>query len=226
MQSLTLLRQRARKVHARLLRVYGRPLWRSSLSPIAELISAILSQNTTDLNRDRALTRLQSRFPTWEAVRDAPATSVIAAIRPAGLANQKGPRIQKALQDITQARGTLELDFLRAWPVAEARAWLMRLPGVGFKTASIVLLFSLHRPAFPVDTHVYRVTGRLGLRPATMTADVCHRHLEAIFPRAAYATAHLNLVRLGREVCRARKPACDRCTLAYLCPYPRHKGKG
>ena len=209
----------ARQVHRRLLRHYGEPQWRRPLPPLDELISTILSQNTNDLNRDRAFEALRSRFPTWEAVRDASPEKVAGAIRPAGLANQKGPRIQAVLQAITTERGNLDLEFLRRLPPAEAKAWLLRFKGVGPKTAAIVLLFSLGQPAFPVDTHIHRVSGRLGLRPERMTAEAAHDHLSPLFPPEAYRAAHLNLIRLGREVCHARRPACDRCPLQDVCAY-------
>lgn len=207
------------RVHAALLAAYGEPVWRNPLPALDELVSTILSQNTNDVNRDRAFAALRARFPSWEAVRDAPAEAVIAAIRPAGLANQKGPRIQAVLRQITDERGALDLDFLRDMPVEEARAWLTKFKGVGPKTAAIVLLFSLGRPAFPVDTHVHRVTGRLGLRPEAMSADDCHPHFEGLLPPDAYYAAHLNIIRHGREVCHARNPECGRCVLREMCAY-------
>jgi endonuclease-3 len=186
---------------------------------VDELVSTILSQNTNDANRDRAFDALRARFPTWEAVRDAAETEVIDAIRPAGLATQKGPRIQSVLRAITTQRGALNLDFLRDLPVTEARAWLTQFKGVGPKTAAIVLLFSLGLPAFPVDTHVHRVTGRLGLRPEKLSADDCHAYFEDLLPPETYYAAHLNIIRHGREVCHARSPACGRCVLLKLCPF-------
>lgn len=215
----TELAQRAMQIHLRLLKIYGQPVWRNPLPPLDELVSTILSQNTNDANRDRAFETLKRLFPRWEGVRDAPAESIIQAIRPAGLANQKGPRIQAILRAISAERGALDLDFLQDLPLEQARAWLTRFKGVGPKTAAIVLLFSLGRPAFPVDTHIYRVTGRLGLRPEKMTVEEAHAHLEALFPPETYYAAHLNLIRLGREVCRARKPACATCPVRLLCDY-------
>ena len=182
--------------------------WRTPLPPIDELVSTILSQNTNDLNRDRAFEALRARFPTWEAVRDAAKRQVIEAIRPAGLANQKGPRIQKVLQEITRERGRLDLCVPGGPRGEEARAWLMKFKGVGPKTAAIVLQFSLNKPAFPVDTHIYRVSGRIGLRPEKMTVEQTHEHLESLLPPETYYAAHLNLIRLGREVCHPRKPDC------------------
>jgi len=213
--------QLAREVNRRLLDFYGQPNWRNPLPPVDELVSTILSQNTNDTNRDRAFMSLRLHYPTWEAVRDADPRSVIAAIRTAGLANQKGPRIQQILREITAERGSLDLNFLKDLPLEEARAWLTKFKGVGPKTAAIVLLFSLGRPAFPVDTHIYRVTGRLGLRPEKMAVEVAHAYLEKTFPPETYYAAHLNLIRLGREICAPRKPACERCPLQDICNYAR-----
>ena len=217
------LAKRALRVHEILLAEYGEPVWRNPLPAIDELVSTILSQNTNYTNRDRAFAALRARFPSWEAVRDAETTAIIAAIRLAGLANQKGPRIQNVLRAITAERGKLDLEFLKTWPVAEARAWLTKFNGVGPKTAAIVLLFSLGLPAFPVDTHVHRVTGRLGLRPEEMSADECHAYFESLLPPATYAAAHLNIIRHGREVCHARNPECERCVLKRLCMYYRSR---
>ena len=213
--------QLASEVLRRLLDFYGQPTWRNPMPPVDELISTILSQNTNDINRDRAYQSLRRHFPAWEAVRDADPGAVIAAIRPAGLANQKGPRIQKVLQEITHERGSLDLDFLNQLPLEEARGWLKKFKGVGPKTAAIVLLFSQGRPAFPVDTHIYRVTGRIGLRPEKMSVEDAHMHLEKLFPPETYYAAHLNIIRLGREICAARKPACERCPLREICNYAR-----
>ena len=211
--------QLAAKVHQTLLEAYGEPIWRTPLPAVDELVSTILSQNTNDINRDRAFDNLREIFPTWEEVRDADEAAVIEAVRVAGLANQKGPRIQQVLREITAERGLIDLDFLSALPTDEARAWLTKFNGVGPKTAAIVLCFSLNRPAFPVDTHVYRVTGRIGLRPEKISVEKAHPYLEDVFPPETYYAAHLNIIRLGREVCNARKPKCPRCPVRELCAY-------
>jgi endonuclease-3 len=192
------------------------------MDAVSELVCTILSQNTNDTNRDRAYTALRDKFPTWDQVRDAPVRQVIAAIRPAGLANQKGPRIQRVLRRITAldpASGRLNIDFLAGLPVEEAKQWLMSLDGVGPKTAAIVLLFSLHRPAFPVDTHIHRVTTRLGLIPEGTTAEKAHGILEALVPPDWYYVFHLNLIAHGRAVCKALRPRCDICPLQKHCSY-------
>jgi endonuclease-3 len=213
------LKARAIEIHERLIEAFGEPIWRTPLPAIDELVSTILSQNTNDVNRDRGFNALRLKLPTWEAVRDANTEDVINAIRPAGLANQKGPRIQKVLRAISEERGSLNLDFLAGLPIEEARAWLTKFNGVGPKTAAIVLCFSLNMPAFPVDTHIYRVSGRTGLRPEKMTVEQAHPHLESLFPPETYYAAHLNLIRLGREVCGARKPNCPKCPIIKLCEY-------
>jgi endonuclease-3 len=206
-------------VHRRLLEYYGEPKWRNPLPPVDELVSTILSQNTNDVNRDRAYNALRKRFPAWEQVRDAPPAEVVDAIRSAGLANQKGPRIQAVLREISAERGMLDLSFLSKLPLEEARGWLEKFKGVGPKTAAIVLLFSLGRPAFPVDTHVYRVTGRIGLHPAQMSVEKVHQRMELLLPAETYYAAHLNIIRLGRELCHPRKPECPRCPLLEYCDY-------
>jgi endonuclease-3 len=191
------------------------------MDAVSELICTILSQNTNDNNRDRAYTALRAKFPTWEQVRDAPTRQIIAAIRPAGLANQKGPRIQRVLRRFTELNPgkPLNLDFLADLPVDEARQWLMSLNGVGPKTAAIVLLFSLNRPAFPVDTHIHRVTTRLGLIPEGTSAEKAHGLLEALVPPQWYYPFHLNVIAHGRAVCKAQRPRCEVCPLQKHCDY-------
>ena len=213
------LGQKTIEVHRRLLAKYGEPTWRPHMDAVSELVSTILSQNTNDVNRDVAFDRLRSRLPTWEQVRDADLESVIEAIRTAGLANQKGPRIQDALRRITQERGELDLDFLADWPVEDAKDWLCAINGVGPKTAAIVLLFSLGRPAFPVDTHVHRVTKRLGLIGPRVSREKAHVSLEELVPETAYYSFHLNLIHHGRQTCSSRSPKCSECPLRDLCQY-------
>ncbi len=217
------LEERVLAVHQKLLDFYGNPTWRHPLPAIDELISTILSQNTNDTNRDRAFAALRRTFPTWEQVRDGDTQEVIAAIRPAGLANQKGPRMQAVLREITAQRGALDLDFLAELSPTEGREWLLQFKGVGPKTAAIVLLFSLGKPAFPVDTHIYRVSGRIGLRPEGMSVEQAHELLEGLLPPETYYAAHLNLIRLGREICAARKPDCANCPLQALCDYAQQR---
>ncbi len=218
------LRELAGQIYTRLLEVYGLPEWRSPLPALDELVCTILSQNTNDRNRDIAYNALRAALPTWEQVRDADPAQVMDAIRPAGLANQKGPRIQAVLRQISAERGNLDLSFLKEMETAEAQAWLTRFNGVGPKTAAIVLVFSLDKPAFPVDTHIYRVSGRLGLRPEKMSVEDAHPHLASLFDPETFDPAHLNLIRLGREICLARKPNCPDCPVSGLCAYYRASG--
>lgn len=206
------------RIHRLLLAEYGDHPWEPS-DPVATLVSAILSQNTNDANRDRAFEQMRARFPTWEAVRDAPPEELIEAVRPAGLAPTKGPRIQQALRRIGEERGEISLDFLADLPLEEARDWLRAIPGVGPKTAAIVLLFALGRPAFPVDTHIYRVAGRLGLLPPGASRNQAHYLLEQMIPPKLYYSLHLNLIAHGRAVCHARNPAHERCVLRDACAF-------
>jgi len=213
------LKECAQEVHQLLLEKYGDPSWRDPLPILDQLIQTILSQNTNDNNSDRAFEKLKKTFSSWEDVRDADEISVIEAIRSAGLANQKGRRIQIILRQIAAERGSLELEFLRELPDDEAMGWLLKFNGVGPKTASIVLLFSLGKPAFPVDTHIQRVSGRIGLRPEKMSDEQAHHHLAGLFPPETYKPAHLNIIRLGREVCHPRLPTCGICVLQSLCDF-------
>jgi endonuclease-3 len=171
------------------------------------------------VNRDTAYEQLREQFPSWTDVRDAPEEEVVEAIRPAGLGPTKGPRIQGALRRITEREGEINLDFLREMSTKEARRWLTNLPGVGPKTAAIVLCFALGKPAFPVDTHVHRVSGRLGLIPESASREKAHDILEEIVPKEHYYVFHLNLIAHGRAICHARGPECERCVLRDVCDY-------
>jgi endonuclease-3 len=215
-------RDKALEVHQRLLQVMGERPRHRHLDPVSQLVCTIISQNTNDNLRDQAYETLRQRFPTWEEVRDAPLREVVAAIQIAGLGQTKGPRIQQALRRITAERGKLDLDFLREMSAQDAKAWLTAMNGVGPKTAAIILLFSLGMPAFPVDTHVHRVSRRLGLIPPQTSREKAHELLEAMLPPETYYAFHLNLIQHGREVCQARKPRCELCTLRDLCDYYRN----
>jgi endonuclease-3 len=206
-------------IHAALLRIYGTPTWRPHHPPLDELVLTILSQHTSDVNSFRAFKTLRAALPTWEAVRDAPVAAVAAAIQSGGLAQVKAPRIQAVLRRIWEERGSFDLDFLRTAPLNEARAWLTALPGVGPKTAACVLLFSCGRPALPVDTHVHRVARRLGLVPDRVSAEGAQLLLESMIPPDDYYAFHLNLIRHGREVCKAPRPRCEVCVIRAWCAY-------
>lgn len=219
MDDLDTLRAKYQHIFELLAATYGFPTWRQHLPPVDELVDTILSQNTSDVARDKGFERLHQRFPTWEAVRDAPASEVIEAIRPAGMSETKGPRIQQVLRQITDECGAITLDFLAEMDIEAAKAWLTRFNGVGPKTAAIVLLFAFNKPAFPVDTHVHRVTQRLGLIGPKTTREQAHIELEKIIPPEQFYQAHLNLIEHGRKICRAARPLCERCPLTSLCDY-------
>ena len=215
----TRLKQKYNDVHQTLIDVYGEPTWRQHLPPVDELVSTILSQSTSDVNRDKGFYALKERYADWADVMDAPSAEVIDTIRPAGLANQKGPRIQAALRHVAVEQGAIDLDFLAHLPLEEAKSWLTSIKGVGPKTAAIILLFAFGRPAFPVDTHVHRITRRLGLIGPKVTAEKAHQLLENLGDPETFYPLHLNLIRHGRETCLARKPKCNNCPLQTYCDY-------
>lgn len=198
---------------------YGDLFWQPDQSPMDELISCILSQNTNDTNRDRGFYALKTAYPTWQDVVDAPTNEVVDTIRVAGLANQKGPRIQKVLETIKAQRGDYDIDFLRTLPLDEAKQWLVSLDGVGPKTAAIVLCFAFGLPAFPVDTHIHRVGKRIGFLPEKISADKAHPVMEAIVPPEDHYAFHLYLIKHGRDTCKARNPLCAQCPLQAYCDY-------
>lgn len=214
-------REKALRVHRRLLAEYGEPVWQPHHEPLDELVLTILSQNTSDVNSGRAYTQLRAHYPTWREVLDADTTALAEVIRPGGLGQMKAPRIQNALRRIQEERGELNLDFLAETEPEAARRWLLALDGVGPKTAAIVLLFALGRPAFPVDTHVHRVTRRLGLAPQQATPEQVQNLIEATLPPEAFYAFHLNLIAHGRQVCKAIKPLCATCVLQADCDWYR-----
>ncbi len=212
------LQAKALEVHEQLLEAYGEPTARDR-DPVDTLVSAIMSQNTNDKLRDRAWRRLRERFPTWEAVRDAPVQDIAEAIKVSGLSKQKSSRIKGALQRLTEEQGEIRLDFLREMDVEQAKGWLTDNKGIGPKTAAIILLFALDMPAFPVDTHVHRVSGRIGLIGDKTSREKAHDDLERILPEELYYPFHINLIRHGREVCESRRPRCEICVVSDLCDY-------
>jgi endonuclease III len=215
-------RARVARIRERLREVYGVPRMAPHGHPIAELILTVLSQSTNDRNRDVAFLRLRERFGRWEQVRDAPLAEVEEAIRPGGISRVKSARIQAILRAITadprDPPHELSLDWLAAAPLAEARDYLVALPGVGRKTAACVLLFACGRREVPVDTHVSRVGTRLGLFRAGAPFEELHDAMLALTPPGAELELHVNLLRHGRRTCHARRPACERCALARMCP--------
>jgi endonuclease-3 len=208
------------QVSHRLLAFFGEPDWHEPLPAVDELVCTILSQNTNDINRDKAFRALKERYRSWKEVMDADPAELQYVIRVAGLAQQKGPNIQSALTEINEKTADFNLDWLKELSVEDARHWLVNLKGVGPKTAAIVMVFSLGMPAFPVDTHIYRVSGRIGLRPEKLSVEKTHEYLETIGNPADFGHLHLNLISLGRQFCQARKPKCSGCPVVDLCNYP------
>ena len=227
---------------AALAEMYGTPTWQRVYDPTSELILTILSANSADINAEKAFDALSRHWPSsvaevdtkvyrpgwggdgigratpdWSAVADAPIDELTDVIRPGGLANQKAPRIQAALHRVRDERGDYSLEFLTDMSPADALAWLVAIPGVGRKTASVVLLFSFGMPLIPVDRHVERVSQRIGLVPPKATALQAHDYLAALVPLERSHEAHVNLITHGRQTCHAQRPACGRCAIAYRC---------
>ena len=233
----------------RLAEVTGRPVWQPRLDPVSELILTILTQNSADINAEVAFAALRATYPSapapagaataeprhfpgwggvglpdmpppdWDAVESAPIPELTDVIRPGGLANQKAPRLQAALRALVANGGSHSLEFLADKPPLEARDWLSAIPGIGKKTASVVLLFSFGTPLMPVDRHVHRVSQRIGLIPADADADAAHDYyLAMLTPEQMYET-HVSLISHGRRTCHARNPDCEHCPLAPRCRY-------
>jgi endonuclease-3 len=214
-------RRTVRAIHRRLEKRYGTLSPPRRSDPLEELVLTVLSQHTSDLNAGRAFESLRARFPTWEAVARARPTTVADTIRSGGLANVKAPRIQAILREIHDREGRFDLSFLRNLSDAEAARYLSSLHGVGPKTAAIVLAFSLGRSALAVDTHVHRVTRRLGLIPPKASAERAHVLLDDLVPPELRVPLHVGLIRLGREICKAPGPRCEVCPLNDICPTGR-----
>jgi endonuclease III len=231
---------------------YGHPQFQRVHDPTTELVLTILSQNSADINAERAFESLRRAYPSaldpepesdgkvnrpgwggagldhlappdWQAVEDAPLPELIEAIRPGGLAPQKAPRIQASLRSIRERSGSHTLAFLDGMPAREAREWMTQIPGIGRKTASVVLLFSFGTPLMPVDRHVERVSKRVGLIPAKATADQAHEHFLAMLEPDQMYEAHVNLITHGRRTCHAQRPACSRCPVAERCRFVNPK---
>ncbi len=211
------IKGKIRQILDRLKGEYGIPEWRPSHDPLSVLISTILSQNTSDTNSRSAFRSLRDSFASWEEMADADVGAIAHAIRRGGLGNIKAPRIKQTLQDIKRKRERIELDFLSQLSLKEAQDWLCQLPGVGLKTARCVLLFALGMPALPVDTHVWRVSGRLGLISHGASPDEAHYALgEIVAPEDVYHF-HILLIEHGRRICHARRPDCQKCVLRDIC---------
>jgi len=210
-----------RQVIDRLEVLYGRPRMIARFDPMDELISCILSQHTSDANSFPTFTRLKEAFPEWHEVVEAGPERLADVIRKAGLANQKSKSIVACLKEIHARTGEYSLEALRQMPTLEARKWLMELPGVGPKTASIVLCFSMGRETIPVDTHIYRVSWRIGIIPEGIGEVKAHDLLLGIVPKELAFRYHIDLIQHGRTICKAPKPNCDECPITDLCQWFR-----
>jgi endonuclease-3 len=207
--------RRVRAIRKRLAEVYGVPVMAPHQDPLGELVLTVLSQSTNDRNRDVAFLRLRDRFPSWEAVRDAPVDEIEEAIRPGGISKVKSARIKAMLEAIGEE---LDLTWMRDAPIEQSRDYLVALPGVGRKTAACVLLFAYGLRDVPVDTHVSRVGGRLAILPVKAPFEKLHDEMLRISPPGAELELHVNLLRHGRRTCHAQRPACPRCELRRMCP--------
>ena len=217
-----ILQEKAQAVYTRLGKAYGIRKWKPRRPPLRELISTLLSHRTTSENEVAAMDRLWQNYGSWEAIRDAPVEGIEKAIHGVNWADRKAPYLKRVLQVISQERGDdFHLDVLNNLSTEEAMNWLTSLPGVGVKTASLVLLFNFHKPVMPVDTHVHRVSQRLGLIGSKVTPEKAHELLPPLLPRDAdvYWNFHLNMIRHGREICVWERPRCEHCVVKDLCDY-------
>jgi endonuclease-3 len=213
-------RARCARVNRLLARAYGEPKWPGPQDPLEVLVRTVLSQSTNSANAESSYQALRKSFPTWDAVAAARPEAVARALRSGGLANQKARHLVKILQDLKAEHGGLSLDFIKTMSVREAMRALESLDGVGPKTAACVILFSLGREICPVDTHIHRVLQRVGIVPNTATAEAAFEILQPLVPAGQSYAFHLNLIRLGREVCKASRPRCGACPVETECRYP------
>lgn len=220
------LQEKAKAVYATLIEHYGTPTFKGDEDPTDALIWTILSANTNDTNSGRAFTQLKATFgDDWDAVRTAPLDAIKQAIRPAGMYNQKAPAIVATLERLKADRGGYDLGFLAEMPPDEAQRYLTSLPGVGLKTAGIVLLFCFNGAAFPVDTHIQRISQRVGISGRRANPDKIKGIWEGLLPPETFYALHLNLIRHGRTTCQALNPRCDGCPLQGVCDFFRREGE-
>ena len=210
--------KKMRQISDGLLDVYGPIDWITRRKGIDELVYTILSQHTSDVNSERAFANLMSEFGDFDSVADADEKEIEITIRSGGLSKSKAPRIKKVLNEIRAEVGSFDLSFLSEMPMQNAKEWLMKFNGIGPKTAAIILCFSFQMPAMPVDTHIFRVSKRLGLIGKKITAEKAHDLLERVVPSAEVFQFHMFLIRHGRDTCKARRPSCDVCVLSHICP--------
>ena len=220
---------KTREVYERLVNLYGERDLEARRDPMHELISTILSQRTTWANEELAYKRMWERFGSWEGVRDAPEAELAKAIAPSNYPETKAPQIKKSVAHIIEERGAANIDFLKELPAEEGLAWLTALPGVGVKTASLVLLFCFSKPILPVDTHVYRVSQRVGLiSQKVKTSTAAHAPIAALLPKDAHIlyNFHIALLLHGQQVCVWKAPRCSKCPLTDVCTwYTQNRGE-
>lgn len=219
------LQKKARIIFETLVEHFGEPVFEGGDDPVDALIATILSANTNDTNSERAFEQLKTRFGNdWECVRTAPLEAIKEAIRPAGMYNQKAPAIVATLERIKADRGGYDLSHLAQMPVEEALAYLTAMPGVGHKTASIVMLFCFNGAAFPVDTHIQRISQRIGISGRRTDPAKIKQIWESLLPSSTFYALHINLIRHGRRICQALTPRCDQCPLQSVCDYYQQTG--
>ena len=217
------LKRRVRRAVVALEKRFGVPAVRRRGDLLGSFVLTSLSQHTSDVNAGRAFDALKERFPTWAEVAAATPRQIAAAIRSAGLANQKAPRIRAFVRWVKETFGDYDLSAIRAMPTEQVIALLTSVKGIGIKTVSVVLLFSLGRDVFPVDTHVHRICRRVGLVAEKATAERTHHRMARLVPAGKSMSLHVNLLRLGRTICHARGPKCAECPLRRLCAYAKSK---
>jgi len=207
------------ETHKRLVQTYGERDLKPRREPMRELISTMLSHRTNHADEELAYAQMLERFPTWEAVRDAPTDELTEAISPSRYPGSKAPNIQKTLTRIIEERGETNIDFLQNLPADKGLKWLTALPGVGVKTASLVLLFCFSKPVLPVDTHVHRISGRVGLIGPKVSAEKAHKLLLEQLPQnpETLYTFHINMLRHGQRICTWNNPKCTNCPLTNIC---------
>ena len=210
-----------REVYERLVELHGVLELTPRREPMRELVSTMLSHRTTHADEELAYERMLERFPTWEGVRDAPVADLTDAIRTSRYPEAKAKNIKETLSRLIEERGEANIDFLADLPVEEGMKWLTSLPGVGVKTATLVLLFNFHKPVLPVDTHVHRISLRVGLIPEKTSANKAHDLLLDVLPSDPYVlyNFHKALLRHGQRVCTYYNPRCERCPLTNLCDW-------
>ena len=221
----TNLAARALDMYQRLGAAYGIRPWLRRREPLHELISTVLSHKTNGVNEEKAFNQLWQQYGSWQAIADAPVDAITELIAPANYPEVKAPRIKAILQTIIAERGAPDIEFLADLPIEQALAWLTALPGVGPKTATLVLLFCFHKPVLPVDTHVHRVSGRIGLIGPRATADQAHDLLLGLLPPDATLlwNFHHNMLKHGQQVCVWNTPRCGKCVLREVCDYGRER---